>query len=257
MKEKEEKDQEISSVVQAHFRMNDTNDVSRAMEDYLRLIFELSGEAEGLQVRVSTSRIAKALNIRPASVTAMLQKMAEASPALVDYRKHQGVLFTSHGRKAALAVIRNHRLLELFLYRIMGFPWEQVHGEALRLQHAISPEFTRRMAELLEHPCFDPHGAPIPDENLNLTLPQTMRMTQIKEGSLVRVASVPDDNPDLLKKFRKDGLIPGAVCKILQKSEDLESVECRIQSIPQEIILKRKIAETITVEKLGESEQPE
>jgi DtxR family Mn-dependent transcriptional regulator len=100
-----------------------------SVQDYLKVIYDLTAGGE----RVTTNQIADRLDIAPASVTGMVQKLASFDPPLVEYRKHHGVLLTPEGEKAALEVIRHHRLLELFLQERLGYPWDEVHAEADRL----------------------------------------------------------------------------------------------------------------------------
>lgn len=234
----------------SHFRLIQSDTRSRATDEYLRLIFELGDYEDGTPRRVTTSAIASALNVRPASVTKMLQRLASHEPALVDYQKRQGALLTESGRQAALKTIRIHRLLEQFLYRVMEFPWDEVHREALRLQHAVSPEFVERMAELLGHPEYDPHGAPIPDRALNLAPTGALRLRDVEDGAVVEIVSVPDDDPKFLRLFAADGLVPGRVCQVVGTatngsrirwrapgSEDTKTVNATVAA---EIVVRRR-----------------
>ncbi|HEY4718118.1 MAG TPA: metal-dependent transcriptional regulator, partial [Anaerolineales bacterium] len=111
--------------------------LSQSIEDYLKAVYELT-RGEG---RASTNALAEYLNIAPASVTGMLQKLAATEPALLEYQKHHGVRLTPAGEKVALETIRHHRLLELFLHQMLGYEWDQVHEEADRLEHVISEQF--------------------------------------------------------------------------------------------------------------------
>ena len=115
--------------------------LSDTVEDYLKIIYHLS-RGEG---RVSTGQIAEELTVSPASVTDMVQRLAAENPPLLDYQRHQGVALTESARKAALEIIRHHRLLELFLHEVLGFSWDQVHEEAERLEHVISEQFEERV----------------------------------------------------------------------------------------------------------------
>jgi DtxR family Mn-dependent transcriptional regulator len=108
--------------------------LTQAIEDYLKAIYEVTYK-EG---RASTTHLASYLNVTPASVTGMIQKLSQTEPPLVEYQKHHGVILTDAGEKIALETIRHHRLLELFLHRILGYPWDEVHDEADRLEHVIS-----------------------------------------------------------------------------------------------------------------------
>ncbi len=117
-------------------------------QDYLKNIYELTENGES----ASTNALAKKLSIKPASVTGMVQKLASAKPALVEYHKHQGVTLTKDGKKAALEVIRHHRLLEAWLVQTLGYSWDEVHAEAERLEHVISEDFERRIAAATREP---------------------------------------------------------------------------------------------------------
>ena len=138
--------------------------ISQATGDYLKTIYELTRE----HGRASTNQIAESLQVTPASVTGMIKKLASADPPLVDYQKHQGVLLTEEGKKAALEIVRHHRLLEMFLHEKLGYEWDEVDAEADRLEHFISEEFEERIAQSLGNPQFDPHGDPIPTRDLYL-----------------------------------------------------------------------------------------
>src|SRR5258708_22071165 len=132
---------------------------SEAIDDYLKAIFQLSGREER---QVSSTEIAGSLAITAASVTNMLQKLAALEPPLVVYEKHRGVQLSKAGKKRALEIIRHHRLLETFLHQVLGYPWDEVHQEAERLEHFISERFDERIDAKLGHPEFDPHGHAIP-----------------------------------------------------------------------------------------------
>jgi DtxR family Mn-dependent transcriptional regulator len=231
----------------SHYRPAREQSHSRATGEYLRLIFALCDEVGGNPQRASTNAIAQALDVQPASVTTMLQRLAGCEPALVDYRKRKGVLLTSAGRRAALEVIRGHRMLEQFLYRVMEFPWDEVHEEALRLQHAVSSAFVARMAALLDDPTHDPHGAPIPDRDLNLPRENPLRLGHVEAGAVVEVASVPDDDSALLRRFAADGLVPGRMCEVLAVAAPAGDISWRAVGEDQARTVGRGVAEAITV----------
>ena len=121
---------------------------SQSTQDYLKYIFELTRHGEP----ASTNDLAACLEVAPASVTGMVQKLAAAKPPLVNYRKHQGVTLTDEGQRAALEIIRHHRLLETWLVQTLGYTWDEVHAEACRLEHAISEDFGTRLAAFLCRP---------------------------------------------------------------------------------------------------------
>lgn len=132
---------------------------SESVDDYLKAIFALGG-AE--QRRVGSSQLAQRLQIAPASVTNMLQKLSAEKQPLVEYESHRGVLLSRLGKKRALEILRHHRLIETFLFRILDYKVEELHDEAERLEHFISEKFEARMAAKLGYPDSDPHGHCIP-----------------------------------------------------------------------------------------------
>ncbi|MEJ2757300.1 MAG: metal-dependent transcriptional regulator [Anaerolineales bacterium] len=136
--------------------------LTQSIEDYLKAIFELT-QKDG---RASTTQLAEYLNVTPASVTGMIKKLSTTTPPLLEYKKHRGVILTSQGRDVALEILRHHRLLELFLHKVLDYPWDEVDEEADRLEHVISEKFEDRIAKALGNPEYDPHGDPIPTKEL-------------------------------------------------------------------------------------------
>ncbi|MGB6422377.1 MAG: metal-dependent transcriptional regulator, partial [Anaerolineales bacterium] len=130
--------------------------ITHTVEDYLKTIYDITSTLD----RASTNQLAESLGVAPASVTGMLKKLAEIEPTIVDYQRHRGVALTPEGEKMALEVIRHHRLIEMFLQQILGYKWDEVHGEADRLEHVISEEFEERISKALGDPSHDPHGDP-------------------------------------------------------------------------------------------------
>src|ERR1041385_1372327 len=124
-------------------------------------MLELSGPAGD---RVSSNALAGRLNVRAASVTGMLQKLAAQRPPLVIYEKHRGVRLSAAGKRRAWELVRHHRLLELFLHDVLKYSWDEVHEEAERLEHFISERFEDRVAAILGDPEIDPHGHVIPQK---------------------------------------------------------------------------------------------
>lgn len=181
---------------------------SPAVEDYLRAIHDLTTHAGGR--RVTTSALAQRLALRPASVTSMLQKMAAAAPALVDYHKSHGACLTAAGELAARRVMRSHRLLELYLHEKLGFSWDEVHDEAARLEHVVSPALTERLAAALGHPTHDPHGHAIPAGDLSYQPPAAWPLRELPPGEAATVQYVADDDPAVLRTLAAAGLRPGA-----------------------------------------------
>lgn len=138
---------------------------SAAIEDYAKAIYGLSREREG---PVLNGEVATRLGVRPATATSMLKRLGELG--LVDYLPYRGVTLTPAGERVALETIRHHRLIEAYLSQALGMPDDQVHAEAEVLEHHISEELERLIAEKLGEPSHDPHGTPIPGPDLALPL---------------------------------------------------------------------------------------
>jgi DtxR family Mn-dependent transcriptional regulator len=176
----------------------------QAVEDYLKTIYMLAED----ESPVSTSRIAEAREVKPGSVTSMLQRLAKLN--LVDYEKHYGVTLTDSGEKIALEVIRHHRLLELYLSEALGFGWDEVHEQADLLEHVISEKLEERIATVLGNPTFDPHGDPIPTKDGTIVHQETRLLSAISPGEKVLISRIPDDgNSKRLRYLAELGLRPG------------------------------------------------
>ena len=185
---------------------------TESVDDYLKAIFELAGE-DG---RAGTNDLARRLGVSAASVTGMLQKLANADPALVGYEKRRGAALTESGERRALEVIRHHRLLESYLHAALGYPWDKVHQEAERLEHFISEEFEERIAAHLGDPEFDPHGHPIPRKDGSLPRQDDIALRLAPAGSKARITRVSDEDPDLLRFLATHGMQPAAAIEVLE-----------------------------------------
>lgn len=183
--------------------------LTAAMEDYLKAIFIILEQEE----RATTSAIAQRLKIAPASVTSMIKKLAKLK--MITHEPYQGVRFTRIGEKAALEIVRHHRLLELYLSEALGVPWESVHEEAEKLEHILSEDLEDRIAEILDNPAVDPHGAPIPTREGKIQRTKTRRLAAVHAGETVTVLEVDDQDSELLKYLGQLRLFPGAVVRVL------------------------------------------
>jgi DtxR family Mn-dependent transcriptional regulator len=188
--------------------------LTRSIQDYLKHIYELSA-AGGM---ASTNDLAARLDIAPASVTGMVQRLAAAKPPLLVYRKHQGVKLTAAGQRAALEVIRHHRLLETYLVQALGYTWDEVHDEACRLEHVISEDLEARIAAALGDPTRDPHGDPIPTIELTLPDDNLMPLSALRPPQKAIIVRVGDGAPEFLRHLEDLGLVPGARLQIKEHS---------------------------------------
>lgn len=217
--------------------------MSIATEDYLKTIFSLTQESD----RAGTKEIAVKLGVSQASVSGYLQKLAGAEPPLIDYRKRQGAALTEAGERIALKIIRNHRLLETFLHRTLGYTWDRVHDEACRLEHAISDEFEEKVAELLGHPAHDPHGDPIPDRELNMPLRKALSLAEIEAGEKVSVERVSDSDATLLRHLGDMNILPGKRLTVKELSPFDRNMTLRIHGVCGTVVIGPIVAQQIFV----------
>lgn len=173
-----------------------------AVQDYLKAIYQLGGAERP----VSTSDVADRLGVRAPSVSAMLRRLV--SMGLVTHARYQGARLTAKGVRNAVEVIRHHRLLELYLAKVVGVPWDRVHAEAEVLEHVLSEDLESRIDELLGHPTEDCHGDPIPTRDLVLPPTRYQPLHEAGVGTWV-VRRVSDSSPDLLRHLAALGLRPG------------------------------------------------
>ena len=184
-----------------------------SVEDYLKAIYELH---EGSAMPAATSAIAERLDIAPPSVSGMLRRLAGLE--LITHAPYRGVSLTASGRRAALRMLRRHRVIEAYLADELGYPWDRVHAEAERLEHAASDELIDRMAAVLGHPATDPHGAPIPTREGTLVVAPTQPLAEQAVGSMARVASVGDEDGELLRYVASLAIRPGARVTVVARA---------------------------------------
>jgi DtxR family transcriptional regulator, Mn-dependent transcriptional regulator len=212
-----------------------------SIQDYLKSIYELTENGQS----ASTNALARKLNISPPSVTGMVQKLASAKPPLVAYQKHQGVTLTKEGQKAALEVIRHHRLLEAWLVQTLGYSWDEVHEEAERLEHVISEEFEQRIAAAMGHPSRDPHGELIPTADLKMPLDDSMPLSALRPNQTATIQRVESSDPKLLRYLEELGLIPGAKIEVKEYSQFDHNLTIRLKR--QSLVLGLSITSKIYV----------
>jgi DtxR family Mn-dependent transcriptional regulator len=190
--------------------------LSSSVGDYLKAIWMVAGAGVA-----STKELSEQLSVAPASVTNMLGRLQEMG--LVSYERYRGASLTERGRAEALRLVRRHRLIETFLLEHLGYSWQDVHEEAERLEHAVSDEFTERLAALLGHPGHDPHGDPIPEADGTLA-PESLRpLTETVAGEQVLIARVTHDEGPVLEYLGTRGLVPGRVLEV-KEARQLDGV---------------------------------
>src|ERR1051325_1971892 len=188
-----------------------SQDLSASVEDYLKATYEL----EVARGAAAANDIAEALGISAASVSGMLRPLARQR--LVSHEPYRGVHLTRDGRRAALRTIRRHRVIESYLTTALGYPWDRVHDEAERLEHASSDELVDRMAAAIGEPETDPHGAPIPTRDGTLREQPLLALSELAPGDSARVERVSDSSAELLRYLAELGIVPGRTVQVIAR----------------------------------------
>lgn len=214
---------------------------SQAEENYLKAVFSIA-EKEGKAA--TTNAVASAMQTTPASATDMLKRLAEKG--LLSYEKYRGVLLTKEGNRVATALIRKHRLWEVFLVEKLGFAWDEVHDLAEQLEHVQGEELVERLDRFLGCPRFDPHGDPIPDAEGRWTPRPQALLATLNPGEHGIVTGVEDHSPTFLQYLDQLGLTLGAEVELLERIAYDHSVRVRIHR-GAELILSDKVTQNLYV----------
>ena len=186
-------------------------DVTRVAEDYLALIWKACEWPDDGR-RPNTTDLAAALGVTPSTVSASLKRLAREG--MIKYRPYGNIELTEEGERVGRAVVRRHRIIETYLATSLGMPWDQVHDEADRLEHAASEALVDRMDEVLGYPDADPHGDPIPRTG-DADRSGAVLIAHVTGGTGVRVVRVSDSNPDILRFLTEHGIAIGARLEVL------------------------------------------
>ncbi len=186
--------------------------LSQAIQDYLKVIYKIHQREGG----VNTSVLAQRMGVSAASATNMVKRLARLG--LVTHAPYRTVALTPPGEKAALEIIRHHRLLELFLRDHLGLGLDQVHDEAEALEHVLSEEVESRIAALMGDPAADPHGDPIPRKTGAFAEADHPRLVDLQPGESGRITRVSDESPRVLRRLTALGLVPGATVQVLSRA---------------------------------------
>ena len=190
----------------------ETVSVSSAIEDYAKAIYALERRDDG---PVSTNAIAERLGVTAASASGMVKRLGELG--LVEHQPYRGVSLTDDGRRVALEVMRHHRLLELYLVKSLGVPWDRVHAEAEVLEHVLSEELEELIAAKLGDPTVDPHGDPIPTRDLTIEEHPTQSLQALDAGACGTFTRISDSDPDMLRFLAERGIAPGDRFEVVEK----------------------------------------
>lgn len=215
--------------------------ISTAEENYLKTIFAIS-EKEGKSA--TTNAIAAAVQTTAASVTDMLKRLSDKN--LIAYEKYRGVQLTQEGNRLATALIRKHRLWEVFLMDKLGFAWDEVHELAEQLEHVQGQALVERLDAFLGHPKFDPHGDPIPDAEGRWTFRPQALLATLKAGDRGIITGVQDHSPAFLQYLDQLGLTLGAELELLERIAYDQSARVRACG-RDELVLSDKVCQNLYV----------
>lgn len=211
-----------------------------AEENYLKAIFKIAEKESGA---VLTNALAAAMGTSAASATDMLKRLSDKQ--LVAYEKYHGVTLTKEGSQLATALIRKHRLWEVFLVEKLGFAWDEVHDLAEQLEHIQGEHLTERLDEFLGHPRFDPHGDPIPDAQGRWAHRPQARLATLAPNQRGIVTGVDDHSPAFLQYLDELGLNLGAELELLERTPYDQSAKVRIGE--REAVLSEKVGQNLFV----------
>ena len=198
---------------------------SQTVENYLKAILQAQTALKSPQALVPMGQLASALGVVPGTATTMVKALAESG--MVRYEPYAGVRLTRAGERLAALVLRRHRLIELFLVKVMGMSWTEVHDEAENLEHAVSDRLIDRIDEMLGRPEVDPHGDPIPDAEGVVGRQQYETLLTCPLNRPMRVSRVTDQDRDFLQFIERHDLKPGAVVRVEERNQAADSVRLK------------------------------
>lgn len=217
---------------------------SQTVENYLKTIFLAQVGRADADALVPMGQIASALGVVPGTATTMIKALSESG--LVHYEPYMGVRLTPAGEKLAGLVLRRHRLVELFLVKVLGMDWTEVHDEAERLEHAVSEQLIERIDAMLGRPAVDPHGDPIPTAEGRVAATDDMDLTTVPVSTRVRVSRVIDQEPEFLRFIERCDLTPGR--EVTVEARDLAADAVRLTtSAGREITIGARAAAKVLV----------
>ena len=214
--------------------------LTASAEDYLKAVYEI--ERRG--TAASTNDLAQELRVAPASVSGMVRRLAEQG--LLSHEPYRGARLTAAGRVAALRTIRRHRVIESYLVRALGYPWDRVHEEAERLEHAASDELVDRMAEAAGEPVVDPHGAPIPSRDGAMDERRRASLAELEVGGRGTVSRVRDEDGSLLRHLGELGIRPGAVVAVVERAPFEGPIRLEVDGVERTV--GRPVAAAVLIE---------
>jgi len=221
---------------------------SQTVENYLKTIYLAQAQLEPGAL-VPMGQIASSVGVVPGTATTMVKTLAESG--LVHYEPYMGVRLTKAGEKLASMVLRRHRLIELFLVKVLGMSWAEVHDEAERLEHAVSDQVIARIDALLGRPSVDPHGDPIPTAQGRVPRSDDVSLLSAPVGTSLRVSRVIDQGAEFLRFAEQQELVPGREITVESRDTQTEAVRFRAESGRKRTIEGRAAAKVLVTGRSG------
>ena len=190
-----------------------SSELSSKMRAYMAEVYRLIDRQPDGADFVTTSQLADLLFVSPPAVNRMVNRLSDLG--LLVHQPYQGITITDAGRLEALKLVRCQRIAEVFLVRVMGINWLNVHDEALRLSDGLSDVIVQRMYEMTGEPSNCPHGEPIPDANGKLPPSKDVLLSQVAAGANVRISRLTTRETDRLQYIEALGLVPDHVCEVI------------------------------------------
>jgi len=204
---------------------DEPNELTTVAQDYLKVIWNAQ---EWSREKVSTKMLADKLGVSASTASESIRKLAEQG--LVDHEKYGAVTLTESGRRAALAMVRRHRLLEAFLVTELGYGWDEVHDEAEVLEHAVSDRLIARIDAKLGFPQRDPHGDPIPGSDGQVSAPPARQLWSCADGDAGTVARISDKDPEMLRYFDSIGISLDSKLRVLTRRDFAGIISVAVES---------------------------
>ncbi|BAD58900.1 MULTISPECIES: metal-dependent transcriptional regulator [Nocardia] len=215
-------------------------ELTSVAQDYLKVIWTAQ---EWSQEKVSTKLLAERIGVSASTVSEAVRKLADQG--LVEHARYGSIALTDHGRRAAVAMVRRHRLIETFLVNELGYGWDEVHDEAEVLEHAVSELLMARIDAKLGYPDRDPHGDPIPSVDGDVPTPPARQLSDFEAGQSGRVARISDSDPDMLRYFDAVGVALDTVIEVVERRDFAGTIAVRIGGSEGAVDLGRPAAEAI------------
>jgi DtxR family transcriptional regulator, Mn-dependent transcriptional regulator len=204
---------------------DEPNELTAVAQDYLKVIWNAQ---EWSLEKVSTKMLAEKIGVSASTASESIRKLAEQG--LVDHEKYGAVTLTESGRRAALAMVRRHRLIEAFLVKELGYSWDEVHDEAEVLEHAVSDRLVARIDAKLGFPQRDPHGDPIPGSDGRVPTPPARQLWACHDGDAGTVARISDADPEMLRYFDSIGISLDSRLRVLTRREFAGMISVAVES---------------------------